>query len=121
MKEIFMKNVIKLSGIIRGMAIITFLAVIAFSMAGCDDFLLIHTCETCHGTGKCKECLGAREVPGYKDVYTSYVDSNTGKTLYSHELEEVMVTCSYCSGSGKCWTCKGKGKVSGGGDGKFHF
>jgi len=115
-----MKNVIKLPEIIRDVVIITLLTLIAFSMAGCDALLLNHTCETCHGSGKCKECLGEGKQLGYKDVYIPY-DNDSGETYYIQVSEEILVECTYCSGSGKCWTCKGKGKVSGGGDGKFHF
>jgi hypothetical protein len=120
MKEFFMKNVIKLFGIIRCIVIITLLAVIGFSMAGCEQYIYNHNCQICHGYGTCGECNGKGEVVDYKDVYTPYVNE-IGETYYIHGFEEFMRECNYCSGSGKCSSCKGRGKVAGSGDGKFHF
>ena len=115
-----MKNVIKLPEIIRDVVIITLLTLIAFSIAGCEDMMYKHICETCSGTGKCKECLGEGKQLIGNDVYTPY-ESDSGETYYLQVREEILVECTYCSGSGKCWTCKGRGKVAAGGDGKFHF
>jgi len=116
-----MKNKIKLSGIIRGIAIITFLAVIGFSMAGCEDLLLDTTCQDCGGSGICKYCSGEGEnfVPG---LFVDFVV--TDKNLSNvYGTIDTWLTCSNCSGSGKCLTCKGKGKVHAEtlGDGKFHL
>jgi len=113
-----MKNVIKLPEIIRDILIITLLTAIGFSMAGCEDMIYNHNCETCHGSGKCQECSGEGKKTGYEFLTTPYFDSTIGQYV---NTKEVMVKCDYCSGSGKCKICKGRGKVAAGGDGKFHF
>jgi uncharacterized lipoprotein YehR (DUF1307 family) len=84
-KEFCMKKVIKLVGII------VFVAVVGFSLAGCDDYG-VYTCGNCNGTGDCEYCDGTGTD---QDGYKCYLCKGTGD-------------CSHCEGSGKT---KGEGEI----------
>jgi hypothetical protein len=74
-----MKKAIKLFGIIA------LLAVIGFSLAGCEDD---EPCGNCNGTGVCQYCDGNGSYP-----------VGGGQTR-----------CSLCKGTGRCPPCDGTGR-----------
>jgi DnaJ-class molecular chaperone len=75
-----MKKIIKFVGIIA------LLAVIGFSLAGCEED---EPCGTCFGTGDCQKCDGIGSYP------TGLFDQKTA--------------CSLCKGTGRCPPCDGTG------------
>jgi hypothetical protein len=77
MREFSMKNFLRFFGIA------VLLAVIVFSMAGCEV-----ECGPCRGSGTCGGCDG------------------TG----IYKFTETSEICRECKGSGICQTCNGKGK-----------